>query len=74
MSKQQGQLPAENKDSTKLYRLTLNKEELKAVHTALQIDFETLSELLNDDPEWEHIHAVADKVLAKISKLGAERE
>ena len=74
MSKQQGQLPAEQNDSNKLYRLTLNKEELEAVRTALQMDFETLSALLNDDPEWKQIHAIVVKVLAKVRELETERE
>lgn len=70
----QGQLPAEKNDSSKLYRLTLNKEELRAVCQALQIDFETLSELLKDDPEWEHAHVAVKQALAKVRELGADDE
>ena len=72
MSTKQGQLPAEKKDSSNLYRLTLTKEELGAVRLAIQIDYEAVSELLKDDPEWEHTQAVIDVVLTKIRQLEME--
>ncbi len=74
MSKQQGQLPAEQKDSSKVYRLTLTKEELGAVRLAIQIDYEAVSELLKDDPEWEHTLSIVDVVLTKIRQLEAESD
>lgn len=69
VNKLQGQQPAEKKDSSNLYRLALTKEELGAVRLAMQIDYETVSELLKDDPEWEHTLAIVDVVLTKISQL-----
>jgi hypothetical protein len=69
VNKQQGHLPADKNDGSKLYRLTLTKEELGAVHLAMQIDFETLSELLRDDTEWERVHTVVVEVLDKIREL-----
>lgn len=74
MSKKQGQAPAEEKDRDSLYRLILTKEELKAVRNAMQIDFEIVSELLEDDPEWKHIHTVVEKAFFKVRELEAESE
>ena len=74
VSKEQGQLPAEKKDSSNLYRLTLTKEELGAVRLAIQIDYEAVSELLKDDPEWEHTLAIVDVVLTKIRQLEKESD
>lgn len=72
MSNKQGQLPAEKNDSSNLYRLILNKEELGAVRLAMQIDYEAVSELLKDDPEWERIQIVVHEVLTKIRQLEME--
>jgi hypothetical protein len=74
VSKTQGQLAAGTKDSSKLYRLTLTKEEMRAVRQALQGDYETLSELLSDDPTWEQAYKAVEKVLSKIRESGAESE
>lgn len=59
MNKQQGHLPADKNDGSKLYRLTLTKEELGAVHLAMQIDFETLSELLRDHHDAQDVTRTA---------------
>lgn len=74
MNKLQGQVPAEKKDSGNLYRLALTKEELGAVRLAIQIDYEAVSELLKDDPEWEHTLAIVDVVLTKIRQLVKESD
>lgn len=74
MNKKQGHLPADKNDSSSLYRLTLTKEELGAVRLAMQIDYEALSELLTDDPEWEPAHALVDKVLSRIRQLETESD
>lgn len=74
VNKKQGQAPAETKYRGNLYRLILTKEELKAIRIALQIDYETLSELLKDDPEWKHIQNVVEKAFSKVRELETESE
>ena len=70
VNKKQGQAPTKDKDgSTHLYGLSLNKEELSTVHSAIQIDYETLTELAKEDRDWLPNLRLVNSVLNKVRKL-----
>lgn len=63
------QSAAGTKRKINLFGLTLTKEELGAVRSAMQADYESLSELSSHDPEWGQNLSIAGSVLYKIRLL-----